>query len=101
MFLDLDATIERACTFIRRAADGGAQLVAFPEAFVSGYPVWVWFIPPGKTHPLRNLYTLLHRSAVSIPGPEIDRLCAAAAEANVAVAIGVNERNSEASDSTL
>ena len=101
MFLDLEATIERACMFIRRAADGGAQLVAFPEAFVSGYPVWVWFIPPGKTHPLRDLYTLLHRSAVSIPGPEIDRLCAAAAEAKVAVAIGVNERNSEASDSTL
>lgn len=101
VFLDLEATLDKACGLIRQAADGAAQLVAFPEAFVSGYPVWVWFIPPGKTRPLRDLYTRLHRSAVSIPGPEIDRLRAAAAEANVAVAIGVNERNSEASDSTL
>lgn len=101
VFLDLDATLDKACDLIRQAADGGAQLVAFPEAFVSGYPVWVWFIPSGKTHPLRDLYTRLHRSAVSIPGPEVDRLRGAAADANVAVAIGVNERNSEASDSTL
>ncbi len=101
VFLDLAATLDKACDLIQRAAAGGAQLVAFPEAFVSGYPVWVWFIPSGKTHPLRDLYTRLHGSAVSIPGPAIDRLCAAAADANVAVAIGVNERNAEASDSTL
>jgi len=101
VFLDLDATLDKACGLIRQAADGGAQLVAFPEAFISGYPVWVWFIPPGKTHPLRDLYTRLHQSAVSIPGRALDRLCSAAADANVVVAIGVNERNSEASDSTL
>lgn len=101
VFLNLDATLDKACALIQEAADGGAQLVAFPEAFVSGYPVWVWFIPSGKTHPLRDLYTWLHEGALSIPGPAIDRLRSAAAEANVAVAIGVNERNSEASDSTL
>ena len=101
VFLDLDGTIDKACDLIRQAGEGGAHLAAFPEAFVSGYPVWVWFIPARETHPLRELYARLHRSAVSIPGPEIDRLCEAAAEAEVAVAIGVNERNSEASDSTL
>ncbi len=101
VFLNLDATLDKACDLIRQAADGGANLVAFPEAFVSGYPVWVWFIPPGKTHPLRDLYTRLHGSAISIPGPEIDRLREAAAAAGVALAIGVNERNSEASDATL
>lgn len=101
VFLDLDATLDKACDLIREGAEGGAQLVSFPEAFVSGYPIWVWFIPSGKTHPLRRLYARLHESAISIPGPEIERLGAAAAEANVAVTIGVNERNSEASDSTL
>lgn len=101
VFLDLDATLEKACDLIQQAADGGAQMVVFPEAFVSGYPLWVWFIPSGKTHPLRDLYTRLHESSISIPGPAIDRLCAAAAKANVAVTIGVNERNSESSDSTL
>ena len=101
VFLDLDATLDKACDLIEEAAKGGADLVAFPEAFIAGYPVWVWYIPSGRTHPLRDLYTRLHRSAISIPGPEIDRLCEAAARFGVALAVGVNERNSEASDSTL
>ncbi|NNF12062.1 MAG: carbon-nitrogen hydrolase family protein [Gemmatimonadetes bacterium] len=101
VFLDLDATLDKACDLIEEAAGGGADLVAFPEAFIAGYPVWVWYIPSGKTHPLRDLYTRLHRSAISIPGPEIDRLRDAAARFGVALAVGVNERNSEASDSTL
>lgn len=101
VFLDLEATLDKACELIGEAARGGARLVAFPEAFVSGYPVWVWYVPPGKTHPLRDLYTRLHRSAISIPGPALERLRDAAASNRVAVAIGVNERNSEASDSTL
>jgi nitrilase len=101
VFLDLDATIAKACGLIEAAAKGGASLVAFPEAFVPGYPVWVWFIPPGKTHPLRALYARLHSNSVAIPGPEVSRLGEAAADCGVTVAIGVNERNSEGSDSTL
>ena len=58
--------------------------------------------PTGKNaHPLRALYAQLHRNSVSIHGPEVRRLADAAADCDVAVAVGVNERNSEASDSTL
>jgi len=101
VFLDKDATIAKACRLIEKAGKGGASLVVFPEAFVSGYPVWVWFIPPGQTHPLRKLYTLLHDSSVAIPGPEANLLAEVAGDYGVTVAIGVNERNSESSDSTL
>jgi nitrilase len=101
VFLDLDPCVEKACRLIGEAAEGGAHLVVFPEAFIPGYPIWVWFIPPGKTHPLRALYTELHRNAIAIPGPETRRLAEAAADHGVTVAIGVNEKNSEASDSTL
>lgn len=73
----------------------------FPEAFVPGYPLWVWFVPPGKTHPLRTLYSRLHANSVAIPGPEIRPLEEAARDCGVTVAIGVNERNSESSGSTL
>ena len=101
VFLDLEATIEKACRLIEEAAKGGAKLIAFPEAFVPGYPLWVWFIPSGKTHPLRALYARLHANAVSIPGPEVGRLADAAGDLGVTVAIGVNELNSEGSGSTL
>jgi len=101
VFLNRDATIDKACRLIEEAAKAGATLVAFPEAFVSGYPVWVWFIPSGQTHALRTLFVELLQSAVSIPDPAVSRLAEAAGDCKVTVAIGVNEKNSEASNSTL
>ncbi|MGD2120915.1 MAG: carbon-nitrogen hydrolase family protein [Gemmatimonadota bacterium] len=101
VFLDLEASIEKACGLIREAGGKGASVAVFPEAFLPGYPIWVWFIPSGHTRPLRALYSELHANSVSIPGEHTDRLCEAAAEAGTAVVMGLNERNSEASDSTL
>jgi predicted amidohydrolase len=47
VFLSRDATVEKACTFIRQAASHGAKLVVFPEAYIPTYPDWVWAVPPG------------------------------------------------------
>ena len=63
---------------MERAAGEGVRLVVFPEAFVPGYPFWVWFIPPGHTRPLRELYAELHANALTVPGDETNRLCEAA-----------------------
>jgi len=101
VFLDRDATIGKACHLIAEAGAAGAQLVVFPEAFVPGYPLWVWFIPAGHTHPLRELYAELLANAVAVPSEATKRLCDAAREAGVVVAIGVNEVNSEASATTI
>jgi nitrilase len=101
VFLDLDKTVGKACRLLEDAAAGGAALAVFPEAFLPGYPLWVWFVQAGHTHPLRELYTALHGNSVSIPGPAIARLSEAAGDLGIAVAMGVNERNTEASDSTL
>ena len=101
VFLDLEASVDKACALIEEAARNGAALVVFPEAFLPGYPVWVWFAPAGHTHPLREVYTELHANSVTVPGPVTDRLGAAAAAAGVTVAMGINERNSEASDGSL
>ncbi len=101
VFLDLDRTVDKACGLMEEAAREGATLVAFPEAFIPGYPLWVWFIPPGRTHSLRALYARLHANSVAIGGPAVARLAEAAGDLGITVAVGVNERNSEASDSTL
>jgi len=101
VFLDLEATLEKACSLIAEAGDRGASLAVFPEAFVPAYPLWVWYVPPGKTQDLRALYSELLSNAIDVPGPEVDVLCEAAKRSGIAVAIGVNERNAEASGSTL
>jgi nitrilase len=61
----------------------------------------VWFVPSGQTRDLRELYSMLLGNAVTVPSHATDRLRSAAKAAAVTVAIGINERNSEASDSSL
>ena len=41
VFLDAEATADKACKLIEKAASGGAKLIGFPEGFISGYPWWV------------------------------------------------------------
>ncbi len=101
VYLDREATVEKACSLISKVGKAGASLAVFPEAFLPGYPLWIWSIPPGHTHPLRALYAELHANAVTVPSKATDRLCAAAGDAGITVAIGINERNSEASNATL
>ena len=101
VFLDREATVERAIGAIHEASARGARLIVFPEAFIPGYPLWVWFIPSGDTHALRALYVELLRQAVSVPDETTERLCRAARDARMFVVIGVNERNSEASNTSL
>jgi nitrilase len=63
--------------------------------------LWVWHVASGKTHELRALYAELVDQSVTIPGAAVAQLCDAARSAGVYVAIGVNERNAEASGSSL
>jgi len=101
VFLDLAATLEKACALIAEAGRHGAKLAVFPEGFLPSYPFWSWFIPPYRTMELRELYDRLLQESVTVPGPVVDRLGRAAREAGVAVVMGVNERNAEASGTTL
>lgn len=101
VFLDRDATLNKALDLIAETGRGGARLAVFPECFIPTYPLWAWFIPPYKTHDLRELYAELLENAVSVPSEATDRLCKAAADAGVNVVMGINERNVEASGATL
>ncbi len=41
-WLDLVKSVAKTCHLIEEAAAGGAQLVAFPECWIPGYPAWIW-----------------------------------------------------------
>ena len=100
-FLDREATTVKACDAIAEASANGARLVVFPEAFIPGYPDWVWVTPGNKKPLLTELYARLLENAVAIPDGSTSQLCKAAKDGGVHVVIGVNERNSEASDASL
>lgn len=101
VFLNKELTIEKACSAIAEAAKNGAELIVFPEVFISGYPDWVWLYPPHKSKELGDLYVKLFEHAVSIPDDTTNRLCEAAKFANINVVMGMNERNTETSNSSL
>lgn len=90
VFLDPVGTVSKAASLIQEAAAAGAQLVAFPEVFVAGYPYWNWISDPVSCSPW---FEKLIRASILVPGPEIDVVCAAARSAGVHVVIGVNERS--------
>jgi len=91
---DCEGTLERAARLVAEATAAGAQLVVFPEAFVSGYPkgadfgarVGSW-TPEG-----REWFRRYHASAIDVPGPATERLGEIARERGVFLVIGVIER---------
>ena len=89
VFLNAEATADKACSIIAEAAGNGASLVAFPEVFVAGYPYWNWIMTPVQGS---KWYEILYKNSIAVPGPEVNRICEAAKEHNCHVVIGVNER---------
>jgi nitrilase len=94
VFLDRDATVDKARALISKAAGAGAGIVAFPETFVPTYPDWVWRTRPWDDGASEWFARLLDQSVV-VPGPATQALGAAARDAKAYVAIGVNERDGD------
>ena len=67
VFLDRDATVEKACAAITEAGKHGVGLVVFPEPFIPVYPDWVWAVRSGKHQVLAGLYAELGANAVEVP----------------------------------
>src|SRR6187399_2520352 len=88
--MNRDATIDRVAELTADAAKQGAQLVAFPEVFIPGTPIWI------DTQPIwdgdAEWFRLLAENAVEIPGPATERLGAIAAEHGVWLVVGIEER---------
>ena len=49
VLLDRDATISKVVALAEQAAAEGTRIVAFPEAFIPGYPDWVRRTRPCST----------------------------------------------------
>jgi nitrilase len=101
IFLNKEKTVDKACTAILEAGKKGAELIVFPEAFISGYPDWVWLVPNSKGAALNELYVKLVENAVSIPEKATERICKSAKTAGINVVMGMHECNSETSGASL
>ena len=92
--LDPMLTAEKGARLIGEAADEGATVVVFPEAFLGGYPKGASFgSPVGKrTEEGRDEFLRYYRSAIDLDGSELTLIADAAQSHNVFVVMGVIER---------
>ena len=56
VFMDLAATVDKTLLLIKQAADEGAELIAFPETWIPGYPWFLWLNSPAANMPLVYSY---------------------------------------------
>jgi len=94
--LDLAATVDKVLDLLAQAVADGAELVVFPECFLSLYPSGTWAAPAATwTEGCDELWERMWASSVDVRGPEVQQLAEACAAHGVHLAIGVNEREDD------
>ncbi|MEU7900404.1 carbon-nitrogen hydrolase family protein [Nonomuraea sp. NPDC049152] len=89
VWLDAQASTDKAIDIIDKAAGQGAELVAFGESWLPGYPFWIWTRTPSAGVPYFLRYD---RNAVTTDGPELAAIRSAARRHQIHVALGFAER---------
>jgi nitrilase len=102
VLLDREATLGAAVSHVRAAAADGAELVVFPEAYVPGYPVWIWRLRPAEDfHLTSTIHAQLLANSVDLAAGDLQPLQDVAADCGVIVVCGVHERDGRFSRATL
>ncbi|MCK0113606.1 carbon-nitrogen hydrolase family protein [Ornithinimicrobium sp. F0845] len=91
---DAAATTAKVVALIDSAAQQGAQVVVFPEAFLGTYPKGLTFGAPvgARTQDGREEFLRYAEGAVRLDGPEVAEIVEAARGAGVFVVLGLIER---------
>lgn len=90
VFLSARQTTNKAVSLIREAASRKANLIVFPETFISAFPIWSSVRPPTENH---DLFHRMVKQSVCADGEEIEAVREAARSAGVVVSIGFSEKS--------
>jgi nitrilase len=102
VLLDREATIAKVVQDVDEAADAGARLLVFPEAYLPGYPEWVWGLRPGDDYDLSSrIHAELLDNSVDLEADGLAAIREAAARREVHLVIGVHERDGRFGRATL
>jgi nitrilase len=103
VLFDRERTMEKALGLIAEAAEKGAKLVLFPEAYIPCYPrgLSFGFAIGSRTEEGRKDFQRFHDNCVAVPGPDVDRLARAAGEKGVYLAMGRQRKERNELDGTL
>jgi aliphatic nitrilase len=89
VFMNLDATVDKAIGLMREAAREGAQLVAFPETWLPGYPWFIWLGSPAWALQFIPRY---HENSMAVDSPQMRALAGAARDCGIYAVFGFSEK---------
>lgn len=102
VLLDRGKTIEAVLASVEEAVRAGASLLIFPEAYIPGYPTWIWRLRPGGDMALSSeIHARLRQNAVDLGGNDLEPIQEAAARHGATIVIGLHEIDSQFSGTTL
>lgn len=94
VLFDAGACVDKAVGLIGQAADMGAHVILFPEAFLTGYPKGLNYglVVGARDEIGREEFRVYLDSAIDVPGAETQRLAEAAGATGTYVIMGAIER---------
>ncbi|KAI1843162.1 hypothetical protein JX265_009901 [Neoarthrinium moseri] len=90
VWLDLDGSVKKVCKLMKEAADNKAQLIAFPECFVPGYPCWIWSRLVDFEMNVKYI-----KNSLKLESPEMETIKTAARDNGIAVSLGFSENDDD------
>ena len=93
VILDRERTLDKLENVAAEAAGKGAELVVFPETFISVYPSsrWAKAFAGWQNEGAKETFARIAQSAIAVGSPAEQRLGAAAKELGIWIVTGVNE----------
>lgn len=116
VWFDLAGAVTKTCSLIKEAAQNKAQLVAFPEVWIPGYPCWIWYalVPHSqvqagprferrltlqvnnRSRPLDfDLNVQYIKNSMRLRSPEMDTIRSCARDNGIAVSLGFSENEND------
>lgn len=89
-FLSARKTVDKAISLVHQAARNSANLVAFPETYLSAFPIWSALRPPTENH---ELFHRMVQESLYADGEEVRLLQEAARETKTVISMGISEKS--------
>lgn len=89
VWMNREASVEKAIALIDEAGSQGVNLIAFAESWLPGFPFWIWL---GNPRWGSDYFVRLHQNSVEADGKELAAIGAAAKRNNIEVVMGATER---------
>ncbi|CAM3196369.1 hypothetical protein DESA109040_02150 [Deinococcus saxicola] len=92
---DLERGLQLTAELAQEAASQGAQLIAFPETWLPGYPAWLDVARDTALWdhaPVKEAFARMMENSVAVPGPAFNALRDTARSTKATLVVGVIER---------